>query len=1005
MRKTTWARSVQQQWRRGSRAAWLGAALLAGWLAAVGPAAAQGGGSLRGRVLDATTNAPIVGAQVVLPTLNRGIATGADGRFSLTGLPAGPLRVAVSHAGYSPSTRTVTIPAVGAAEAEFQLNVSAVALDALVVTGTVGQTQRRALGNAVSTVDAAEVVQITEVNNVQQLINGRVAGVVIQPASGTVGSGARIRIRGTSSFSLSNEPLIYVDGVRINNQFATGPANQGFGSSSISRLNDINPEDIESIEIIKGPAAATLYGTEASNGVIQIITKRGSAGEPRWNLTVKQGVNFLRDPDGRFPVNYQIVGADTVALDIVNREDQRGTPIFQNGPLQEYDLTVGGGTERVTYFAGGGYEKSEGIEPTNGVERYSVRLNTTVNATDRLDLAVKLGYIDAVTNLPAEAGFGGRIWTTILADPRKLETRRGFHSGLPEEYDALYHFEQGVNRFTGSIQFNHRPLNWFTHRLNVGTDQTREDNIIFFPRIDSLIGGNFGNEALGYKALTARDIDYRTFDYSATVNTSFGGLESNTSAGAQYYRTGFNFVFAEGSVFPAPGLTAISATTRDRFNAQDFVEEATLGFFVQEQLGWRDRLFLTLALRADDNSAFGRNFDRVYYPKASASWVVTDEPFWQAEFVNTLRLRGAYGEAGQQPSTFAALRTFAPVTGPGDSPAVTPQFIGNPDLGPERSRELELGFDAGFLNDRLGLDFTYYNKRTTDAILDRELAPSVGFPGRQFINAGEVRNSGIELLTRALVLDGRTTNWELSLNVATNDNKVIDIYPEVPDSIDFVGAGSFLRHQVGYPLGSFFERRVVSADLVNGRAVNVLCDDGRGGAISCDRAPLVFLGRSLPDVEGGLTSTLTLWDRLRLYTLLDFKRGQYKVNGNTRVRCTFFGGRCRENFFPDEFDARRIAGVQSNRRLVDFLIEDASFTKLREVALTYMVPEGWVRSFGADRASVTIAGRNLATWTGYSGLEPEAMFLSGSRGGNFGAFEQTIVPQLSQWVASVNLVF
>ena len=999
---------------------WIATAVLMLLAGVAPPLSAQAPGTLSGRVLDATTNLPISGAQVVIAGTNRQAVTGVSGEYSIPGIPPGAVRAVASRVGYTPSTRAVTIPAGGVATTNFQLTAAAVALDEVVVTGTVGGTERRALGNAVATIKADEVVALSEVNNVQQLINGRAPGVVLQPGSGAVGTGARIRIRGASSFSLSNEPLIYIDGVRVSNAPATGPENQGFGSNSISRLNDINPEDIESIEILKGPAAATLYGTEAASGVIQIITKKGAAGDARWSLTVKQGVNYLQNPEGRFETNYQCsvtfsvtnpCPADKViTVDIVDLENERGTPIFRNGHLQEYDLSVSGGSEQFRYFAAAGFENSEGAERSNDLERYNVRLNTTIAPSEKLDVGINLGYIDGLTNLSAEAGFGGRVFSTVLADPRNLSNplRRGFHSGTPEGYDALYNFEQGVNRFIGSLLVNHRPMSWFTQRLSFGVDNTREDNVVFFPRIDSLVANPvFGDEALGRKDVTNRELNFITADYSATVDLELTpALRSSTSAGLQYYQTEIDSVFAQGYVFPAPGLSAVSATTKDRRNSQNFIEDVTVGVFAQQQFSWRERLFLTAGIRADDNSAFGENFDRVYYPKLSASWVVTEEPFWNADFVSALRLRAAYGESGKAPVTFAALRTYAPVTGPGDNPAVTPQFIGNPDLGPERGKEIELGFDAGFLNDRLGIDFTYYNKRTEDAILDREIAPSVGFPGRQFINAGEVRNSGIEVLTRARAIDRTNIGWDLTLNLATNDSEVVDIFPNNDDPNEFVVAGGFLRHQVGYPLGSFFEKRIVSAELdAQGQAINVRCDDGMGGAVPCAQAPEVFLGRTIPDLEGAVTSTLTLWDRLRLYTMVDFKRGQYKVNGNTRVRCTFFGGRCRENVFPTEFDAKRIAGVQSNPRLVDFLIEDASFAKLREVSLSYTLPDQWTRPIGAGRASVTLAGRNLHTWTDYTGLEPEAMFLGGSRGGNFGAFEQTTLPQLTQWVASVNLAF
>ncbi|MGH7529226.1 MAG: SusC/RagA family TonB-linked outer membrane protein [Gemmatimonadales bacterium] len=998
----------------------LWAPVLLGIVAAVpgAPLAAQG--VVSGVVVHATTLAPVAQARVSISGAEQFVTTDAAGRFRLTGLMGDAVVLTVQHIGFRPVSERVP---VGTDDVRILLQERVVELGAIVVTGTPGAVQQRALGHVVATIDAARVTEQAQINSLQELLNGRVAGMVVLPATGMVGTGSRIRMRGASSFSLSNQPLVYVDGVRVNADPTTGPSNQGFGSQSISRLNDLNAEDIESIEVIKGPAAATLYGTEASNGVIQIITKRGRPGASRWNLTVRQGANYVANPEGRFWTNYQVVAGDTVTIDIVEREDALGQPIWRTGQLQEYNLSVGGGTDQLTYYAGGGYESSEGADASNDLARYTGRLNLTVRPAPELDVAANLGYVSSMTNLACEAGCGGRVWGTVLANPQNLvgadSSRRGFHSGTPEQYDLLENPSQAVDRFTTSVQATHRPLPWLSHRLNIGVDRTREQDVTFTPRVDSLIGHPvWGSQPLGAKSVRDRFIHYVTADYAATASLRpTPDWQLNTSAGVQYYRTRTEFVSASGEVFPAPGLTAVSATTQDRQNSQDFVEEKTLGLFAQEQIAWRDRLYVTVGLRSDDHSAFGPNFDRAYYPKVSASWVVSDEPFWSVGWINQLRVRAAYGETGQQPQNFAALRTYEPVSGPSDEPAVTPQFIGNPDLGPERGREVELGFDAAFLDDRFGLELTYYNKKTEDAILEREIAPSIGFSGFQFFNAGAVRNTGLELLLRGRPYDRENVAVDMSLNLATNSNEVLDLGSVAGTPVTFATAATYLRHQVGYPIGAWFEQRVVSAqyDSATDALSNVMCDDGAGGATLCagadgtygtaDDAPNVFLGRTAPKLEGAFTTTVTVQRRLRLTAMLDFKTGFRKLDGNTRVRCAFFGGRCRENFYPAEFDPRRIAAIRSSNNLVDYLIDDASFAKLRELSIAYTLPVDWARRLRAAHATIQLAGRNLYTWTAFDGLEPEAYFLGGSRGGGFSLWEQTTLPQLTQWVLTVNLGF
>ena len=1019
--------------RRGVRRLLAGALALAASLLPLAPLAAQTG-AVAGTIVGAAGQ-PVAGALIRVSGTQLGTSSDANGRFRVGGLSGDSVTLEVRRIGY----RAERLPArVGDMEVRVTLTEQSIVLDEVVVTGTAGSQARRELGNAVSTINATATKEIAPINSLQNLIAGRAPGVFINSATGNVGAGARVRIRGASSISLSNEPLLYVDGVRVNNAPASGFSNQAFGSASISRMNDINPDEIEDIQIIKGPAAATLYGTEASNGVIQIITKKGASGAPRWNLATRIGTNYLRDPEGRWPVNYAAVpvpggpaGArDTVSIDIIELENARGTPVFTNGLLQEYDLSASGGSNLFTYFAGVGLEDTEGIEPSNTVERYTGRLNLSVVPNATLNLGLNMGYVNGRTQLPCEAGCGGRALGTIWANALHIQPladgrpnpRRGFNSALPEMYDQQVKIWQGVNRFTGGLQISHTPLTWLQHRISAGTDRVTEDDNWLQPRsADSLTNVFFGQ---GYRAVQARQVNNYTLEYSASAAVdATEDIKSTTSFGAQYYRNFANFLYSEGSIFPTVGLTALSATTTDRRNSGDLTEDATLGFYLQEQVGWRDRLFLTAAVRADDNSAFGQNFDRVYYPKFSGSWVISEEPFWTVPAISALKLRAAYGESGKQPATYSALQTYASVTGPGDVAAVTPEFLGNADLGPERSKELEFGFDLGAFDDRLGIEMSYYRKRTVDAILNRQVAPSVGVPNTQPFNAGAILNWGTEVMVRGTPVAMPAFNWDITVGLGTNDSKIESL--GTPEAIlelrratgtpDFVTGGFAIRHQVGYPIGSYFEQRVVSAALLpSGRAdsTRVMCDNGNGGTMVCagpdlryntaDDAPEVFLGRSLPKYEGAVSNTFTFWQNLRVYAMVDFKRDFYKIDGNMRSRCQIFE-RCRENFYPSEFEPRKIAGLHSNGQIIDYYINNSSYAKLREVSLSYTIPSINTRFINVNRAVVTLAGRNLATWTDYPGLEPEAFFLGGSRGGNFGQFEQTTNPQLSQWVLGLNL--
>jgi TonB-linked SusC/RagA family outer membrane protein len=975
-----------------------------------------------GTVTAVGSGEPLAGAQITVVGGTQRAVSDERGRFRITGVTTSQVTLEVRRIGYRLERITAR---AGEANLSIVLAASPTSLDAVVVTGTVGATERRAIGNAVATISATEVTETAPIVSMQSLINARAPGVVVMPTSGMVGTGSQIRIRGTSSFSLGNNPLIYVDGVRVNNAVATGPQNQAFGSSSISRLNDINPLDIESVEVLKGPSAATLYGTEASNGVINIITKRGATGAARWSATLRQGANYLQDWRNRFPQNYGIRagGTDTVALSLDSLiAGNQGEDIFRTGRHQENELSVSGGSDRLQYYASGRYLDSKGAEPNNATRNAAGRLNLALSPSSQLRLSGNFGLVNGRTDLAGEGGFGGLVWTTLLATPANYNNprRHGFHSLLPYQYNNVYKFWQDIDRYTASVRVDHTPVSWFQHHFTAGMDRTREGNNSFRPRVDSLFY-TVGSDALGGRVVNNRTITYRSLDYAATATVDWRrAFRFATSVGAQYYHNGTDSVYAQGNVFPTPGLSSVGATTIDRINTQDYSEDKTLGLYAQEQISWRDRLFLTAAIRSDDNSAFGANFNRVVYPKFSLSWVVSEEPWFRipgvGDRLGSLRLRAAYGEAGKAPTTYAALRTFEPVSGPADAPAVRPQFIGNPDLGPEKGKEFELGFDANALGDRIALEFTYYNKKTTDAILDKEIAPSIGFSGFQPFNAGSIRNAGSELMIRGTPLRTDRIELDLTLNYAANDNEVLSLI----DGATFFNSGSFTRHVIGHPAFGFWERRVVAATLgANGRIVgnSVMCDDGNGGSVLCagadlafgtsDDAPLVYIGRSVPPREGSLSGNLTLFGSWRLYSMVDFKRGHRKIDGNTRVRCTpVIGARCREWFYPQDYDPIDIASVQ-NSNLPAYLISDASFTKWRELTVAYDVPQRFLNRSpvgNVSRATLSVSGRNLKTWTNFKGFEPEAMWLGGTRGGNV-AWEQTMLPQLTSWIATVTLGF
>jgi TonB-linked SusC/RagA family outer membrane protein len=965
-------------------------------------------------IVTSSGGTPVPQAQVRVRGSTSGTITDAAGRFRVTALTGDQVTLEVRRIGFRPLVQTV---GVGSTDLRITLAEQPTSLEGVVVTGTVGEQTRREVGNVVTTINAADVAATQPVRSFQDLLTGRASGVSVVGSSGQVGAGSRIRIRGASSLSLANDPLIFVDGVRVDNTAGTGPTNQGFGSRSVSRWNDFDPDDIESVEVIKGPAAATLYGTEASNGVIQIITKRGAIGRPTWNLVARYGANWFPDWKNRLYTNYGTLpraggGRDTVTITPTQLNDSLqanfGEDIFRTGQLRDLQLSVSGGSQAFRYFLSGNQEENEGVERENSLRRTNLRANFTIAPSQQWDVATSVGYTTGRTHLPWEAGGGGATWATYFSSPAFLGgPQLGFRSGPPDIYYQAIDSYQDIDRFTGSITLNHRPFEWFTHRLLVGRDRLNEENNERAPRND-ILGSRYASfgyltgATSGYIDVSTREAIVNTVDYSARVPYTISpSWRSVTSAGGQYYgRTIRPRAFYADS-FAVSGIATLALGGRTRVvTNDDFIENNTVGGYVQEQLVWGDRLYLTGAVRADDNSAFGTNYDLVTYPKLSASYVISEEPAVPLpEEFNTLRLRAAYGASGLQPGAFDAIRTYSLL---GTGGTVTPFSPGNPDLGPERTTEIELGIDAGMFEDRYGAELTYFRGVTKDAILARLAPPSAGFPDFQFFNAGEVNRQGLEWVLRAQPIAGERIALDLALSGSVNRHKIQSL-----GSTDTVSLSSSIAHVVGYAPGAWWDRRVVSAQVdANNRIVasSRMCDNGRGGTVECANAPRVYLGSSVPTNEGSFSAGLTLMRDIRINALFDYRGGYKKLDGNRRVRCNLFS-LCRENYYPGEFDPVTLAEVQGGTQFIYNLVQDASFTRFRELSLTYSLPEGLTRQLRSSRASITLAGRNLALWTSYDGLEPEASFNAGSRGGSFGQWEQNVLPQARQFVTTLNLSF
>jgi TonB-linked SusC/RagA family outer membrane protein len=1004
------------------------------WVGAATAAQAQQG-TIAGLVTDRVAGTPLAGVRIFLVGTNRTAVTNQEGRYTLTGIGVGNYSVQASLIGYGAATNTATVTAGGIESLDFGLKAVAVSLDAMVITAT-GEQRGREVANVVTNINAAQLVQEAPVTNFGDLLTGRTANVQVLPSAGTVGAGTRIRIRGLNSLSLSNEPIYYVDGVRM--ESTSSSLSVGTGGQSFSRINDINPEEIESVEIVKGPSAATLYGTQAANGVVRITTKRGLAGRTNWNLYSEAGI--LRD-NNTYPTNYYSWGRQPVtnatlqcpmisassglcSIDSLTSYNVLMNPVTSingTGFRGQTGLQVSGGTEQVQYFISGEYEDELGhirmpsaeysrvaqerivdalpyeqYRP-NDVKKVSMRTNVQAQLRRNVDVALKTGLVMSNGRLPQNDNNVTGVLPSGLFGKGYFGTRAfgsswGFQK--PGEVFGIL-TSQDITRFTGSFNATWRPTSHITGRATLGLDHTN--------RIDRNLqlldqGPNFSTNRQGQVNDNRFSINQYTVDLNASGNyTLTPTLSSKTTLGMQFLKE-FNFgVTASGAGLPPGGKTVSGGTIRSGGEAT--AETVTLGAYIEQVIGYKDRLFLTGALRTDDNSAFGRDFSAVYYPKAQASWVISDEPFFpRSSPVSNLRFRAAYGAAGQQPGTTDAARFFTAATSTirgTDFSGLIVGSLGNPDLKPERSIELELGFDAGLFNDAAHLEVTYYRKRTRDALVQRRLAGSLGGPQSQFENLGSVQNKGLEAVLNLSTNVASGVGLDVTLSGSRNSNKLIKLGVGVSPIIQGV-----IRHVPGYPIFGYWDRPILGYNDYNGDGILTSSEVFVG-----DTA--VFLGYSIPRNEFALNLGVTLFhNKVRVGGQVDYRGGFMANNFTDYFRCTSgAANNCRQLNDPKTplVEQARVVAARTPAfgATAAGFIEKADFLKFRELSVTYYAPDVVARSMRMSRLSFTVTGRNLGTITGYTGIDPEV----NGNGQSDNAIDFLTQPPVTFWTFRVNMGF
>ena len=733
-------------------------------------------GTISGYIIDGESDQSLPGATVMLEELGLGTAADADGYFEFTDVPEGTYTLHVNFVGFYEETQEVEVTEGEEVSVNINLFPDLVGLDELVVTGAAIGARQREMGSSIASINTAEISE--PVRNIDELLAGRTSGMTVNPGSGTMGAGAAIRLRGNVSMSQSNQPLIYIDGVR---QGADSyPLNRSDGAdfwqspqSTASPLNDISPNDIERIEIIRGASATTLYGSEAAAGVIQIFTKRGQEGAPRWTFNTTQRIQSVQEFGGSDVRPY--LGME---------------PYLKNAYGQEYSLSVSGGQQGVEYYLSGLFDDGEGVHPNDHERRYALRANLSVDLLDNLSVDLNTSYNNhdmTITHV------GNNLYGLQFNVFRQPAGPVG--SDDPEVIYQLLDAKVYQNniRFNTGLTLRYNPSANFSNRVVLGLDRTESDQMHDTPfgyilkSEGSISQQNWTNQAY-------------SFEYVGTYTLQLSdNFQTRFNWGGQNITTQENMLDGYGEGLPGPGEHTLSSTASRLVNSSG-ARTVDAGIFGETTFNYLDRYYLTAGLRVDGNSTFGEDMGYQPYPKVSASYVISEEDFFPDETLGHLRLRAGFGMAGTAPGPFDAVRTWNPRSFEGQS-AFLPANVGNPDLGPERSQELEAGFESSILDNMVNIEFTYYYQETRDALFNVTQVPSRGFTGSQLDNIGSLKNEGIELEVDVDVLRTEQFSWFVGGSLSTNNSEILD-----------TGGETFFSFVEGHPAPVQRGTKVTNAD-------------------------------------------------------------------------------------------------------------------------------------------------------------------------------------------------
>jgi TonB-dependent starch-binding outer membrane protein SusC len=980
------------------------------FLGAIGTIAAQR--TITGKVVD-QKDEPLIGATILAEGTAIGTVTDINGDFSLN-VAAGQEALIVSYTGYSTQRVVLT-----ASNNYLVVMEAGVALEDVVVIGY-GTATRQELTGSVSRVDADAISRLP-VTGLDQALQGQAAGVQVTTSSGTPGSSVTVRVRGTSSISSSSEPLYVIDGVPIN----VGSYSQiGFGNQTTNALADLNPADIESMEILKDAAAAAIYGSRASNGVVLITTKRGKQQKTQISLntyyggqTVWREIEPLSGPEFVDLVQEGVRNrfGETIVPGQLGLRGLDGDPnsypstnwfdeIFRTGAISQTDLSFAGGNERTKFYVSGSYFLQDGTIKGSSFDRYSFRFNLDNIVSDRFKIGTSNSFSRSLsTRINNDNNIFGVLSTALLLGthiPTFNEDGtygRDPNASIENPIAAYREPTNDVfnNRILSSVYGEYTLLPGLNFRTTVSADYISFREFRFSPTTTNAGAGTGGT---GIEAMSA-ELNLTNENYF-TYRKSFGDLGFDALLGASFQNSSFESFFGQGENFPGNTIQTLNAASVKRDVTSSRSEWGLNSYYSRFNFNWQQKYLLSASIRTDGSSRFGENNRWGVFPAVSAAWRISQEGFLRDNSViSELKLRASWGLRGNfEIGNFASRALISPGANYLQRAGLAPTQLGNPNLTWEQREDIDLGLELGLFNDRVLLQVDAYRGTTQELLLNRPLVGSSGFTGITE-NIGSIENRGIDIQLTTSNIDKRNFQWNTSFNLSFFDNKILTLAgtPFASGFASWVEEGEALGSFRGFRVERILQTQEEIDELNNmakemtgnpnavyqstlTRPGDIMFADLNGdGRITADDQEI--LGNANPRFFGGITNNINAYG-FDLSFFFQFSVGNMVYN-NTRAFSegmnSIFGqaATVRDRWTPDNpttdtnFPRAVFGDPNNNRRVSDRFLEDASYLRLKNLTLGYRLPSSIVSKVGFSSLRIYVSGQNLLTFTNYSGFDPE----------------------------------